>query len=146
MKTVVLDVRTDFSGFAAAAVEILHGKDLVALPTETVYGLAGDALESEAVAKIFAAKERPSFDPLIVHIENTEWLFKLTLSSARRGPLLDLLIERFWPGPLTILFSKSDLVPDLVTAGLEHVAIRMPCHPVFMEVLKAFGRPLAAPS
>jgi L-threonylcarbamoyladenylate synthase len=146
MKTVVLDVRTDLSKSVAAAVDILQQKELVALPTETVYGLAGDALESEAVARIFAAKERPFFDPLIVHIENKEWLSRLTCPSDQRRDLLELLVERFWPGPLTILFSKSDLVPDLVTAGLEQVAIRMPRHPVFLEVLKTFGKPLAAPS
>jgi L-threonylcarbamoyladenylate synthase len=146
MNTAMVDARADFTGSVAAAVKILNSKDLVALPTETVYGLAGDALEPEAVAKIFEAKERPSFDPLIVHIENKQWLTKLTRSSEKARPVLNRLMEQFWPGPLTILFPKSDLVPDLVTAGLEQVAIRMPYHPVFVEVLRAFGRPLAAPS
>jgi len=129
-----------------AAVEVLHRKDLVALPTETVYGLAGDALNPEAVAKIFETKERPAFDPLIIHVENREWLAKLTRPSEKAIPVLEMLMERYWPGPLTILFPKSDLVPDLVTAGLAEVAIRMPRHPVFVEVLRAFGKPLAAPS
>jgi L-threonylcarbamoyladenylate synthase len=146
MITSLLDARTDLSGAVAAAVEILDRKELVALPTETVYGLAGDALEPVAVAKIFEAKERPFFDPLIVHVENRKWLAELTRSSGKANPVLEKLMERFWPGPLTILFPKSDLVPDLVTAGLEQVAIRMPRHPVFMEILRAFGRPLAAPS
>jgi len=146
MNTVILDARTDFYKSVASAVEVLNRKDLVALPTETVYGLAGDALEPEAVAKIFEAKDRPLFDPLILHIENKEWLDKLTCASDWATPVLETLIERFWPGPLTILFPKSDLVPDLVTAGLPQVAIRMPCHPVFVEVLRAFGKPLAAPS
>jgi L-threonylcarbamoyladenylate synthase len=146
MNTAILDARIDFPRTVAAAVEILNRKDLVALPTETVYGLAGDALEPEAVAKIFEAKERPSFDPLIIHVENKEWLAKLTRSSENARPLLNVLMERFWPGPLTILFPKSDMVPDLVTAGLDQVAIRMPRHPVFVEVLRAFGKPLAAPS
>jgi L-threonylcarbamoyladenylate synthase len=146
MNTSILDARTDLSNSVAAAVEILNRNDLVALPTETVYGLAGDALQPEAVAKIFEAKERPSFDPLIIHVENKEWLAKLTRSSEKARPVVEMLIERFWPGPLTILFPKSDLVPDLVTAGLEQVAIRMPRHPVFIEVLRAFRRPLAAPS
>ncbi len=77
MKTAMVDARSDFIGCVAAAVEILNRKDVVALPTETVYGLAGDALEPEAVAKIFEAKERPSFDPLIIHIENKQWLTSL---------------------------------------------------------------------
>jgi L-threonylcarbamoyladenylate synthase len=146
MKTAMVDARSDFVGPVAAAVEILNRKDLVAIPTETVYGLAGDALEPEAVAKIFEVKERPSFDPLIIHIENKQWLIKLTRTSERMRPMVNRLMERFWPGPLTILFPKSDLVPDLVTAGLEQVAIRMPSHPVFVQVLRAFGKPLAAPS
>jgi len=146
MKTAMVDARLDFIGCVAVAIEILNRKDLVALPTETVYGLAGDALDPEAVAKIFEAKERPSFDPLIIHIENKQWLARLTRSSERVRPIANRLMERFWPGPLTILFPKSDLVPDLVTAGLEQVAIRMPSHPVFVQVLRAFGKPLAAPS
>src|ERR1700737_879284 len=146
MNTVILDARTDFPTTVAAAVEILNGKGLVALPTETVYGLAGDALEPGAVAKIFEIKERPSFDPLIVHVENKEWLARLTRLSENPRPVLQMLMERFWPGPLTILFPRSDLVSDLVTAGLDEVAIRMPRHPVFVEVLRVFGKPLAAPS
>jgi L-threonylcarbamoyladenylate synthase len=146
MKTAILDARADFQQAVAAAVEVLHRKDLVALPTETVYGLAGDALNPEAVAKIFETKERPAFDPLIIHVENQEWLAKLTRPSEKAIPVLEMLMERYWPGPLTILFPKSDLVPDLVTAGLAEVAIRMPRHPVFVEVLRAFGKPLAAPS
>jgi L-threonylcarbamoyladenylate synthase len=146
MKTAMVDARSDFIGSVAAAVEILNRKEVVALPTETVYGLAGDALEPEAVAKIFEAKERPSFDPLIIHIENKQWLTRLTRPSERLRSVVNRLMSRFWPGPLTILFPKSDLVPDLVTAGLEQVAIRMPSHPVFVQVLRDFGKPLAAPS
>jgi L-threonylcarbamoyladenylate synthase len=146
MKTAMVDAQADFIGCVTAAVEILNRKDLVALPTETVYGLAGDALEPEVVAKIFEAKERPSFDPLIIHIENKQWLTRLTRPSQRMSPVMNRLMDRFWPGPLTILFPKSDLVPDLVTAGLEQVAIRMPSHRVFVQVLKTFGKPLAAPS
>jgi L-threonylcarbamoyladenylate synthase len=146
MKTVIVDTENDLDRAVTAAAEVLNRKDLVALPTETVYGLAGDALEPEAVAKIFEAKERPFFDPLIIHVENKEWLARLTRSPERVDPILETLVERFWPGPLTILFPKSDLVPHLVTAGLQQVAIRMPRHPVFLEVLRAFGKPLAAPS
>jgi L-threonylcarbamoyladenylate synthase len=146
MKTAIVDAQSDLHRAVAAATEVLNRKELVALPTETVYGLAGDALESEAVAKIFEAKERPFFDPLIVHVESKEWLVKLTRPPERANAILETLVERFWPGPLTILFPKSDLVPHLVTAGLQEVAIRMPRHPVFLEVLRAFGKPLAAPS
>jgi L-threonylcarbamoyladenylate synthase len=146
MNTAILDARTDFLKSVAAAVEILSGKELVALPTETVYGLAGDALQPEAVAKIFEAKERPFFDPLIIHVQNRDWLAQLTRPSKKATPILETLMEHFWPGPLTILFPKSDRVPDLVTAGLAQVAIRMPQHPIFAEVLRAFGKPLAAPS
>jgi L-threonylcarbamoyladenylate synthase len=146
MKTVIVDAQRDLHRAITAAAEVLYRKDLVALPTETVYGLAGDALEPEAVAKIFEAKERPFFDPLIIHVENKGWLARLTRSPERVNPILETLVERFWPGPLTILFPKSDLVPHLVTAGLQQVAIRMPRHPVFLGVLRAFGKPLAAPS
>ena len=142
----MIEVQRDLEEAAETAAEVLTRKDLVALPTETVYGLAGDALEPEAVAKIFEAKERPFFDPLIVHIENEGWLSRLTRLPQRANTLVEMLVERFWPGPLTILFPKSDLVPNLVTAGLQQVAIRMPRHPVFLEVLRAFGKPLAAPS
>ena len=146
METAILDARTDLRQAVAAAVEILNRNDLVALPTETVYGLAGDALEPEALAKIFEVKERPFFDPLILHLENKKWLAQLIRPPEKESPVVEKLMERFWPGPLTILFPKSDLVPDLVTAGLAQVAIRMPRHPVFVEVLRAFGKPLAAPS
>jgi L-threonylcarbamoyladenylate synthase len=98
------------------------------------------------LAKIFEAKERPYFDPLIIHLGSKEWLDKLTCSSYESKSLVETLVQHFWPGPLTILFPKSHLVPDLATAGLEHVAIRMPSHPVFLEVLRVFGKPLAAPS
>jgi L-threonylcarbamoyladenylate synthase len=146
MKTVIVDARADMLKAVATAVEVLKAKSLVALPTETVYGLAGDALELEAVAKIFEAKERPTFDPLIIHLAGKEWLDRLACPSEDTKPLLEKLTARFWPGPLTILFPKTDMVPDLVTAGLDDVAIRMPSHPVFVEVLRTFGRPLAAPS
>src|ERR1700759_3428134 len=123
MKTAIVDAQSDLYRAVAAADEVLNRKELVALPTETVYGLAGDALQPEAVANIFEAKERPSFDPLIVHIQNREWLDRLTRPVKVATPVLDALMERFWPGPLTILFPKSDLVPDLITAGLDQVAI-----------------------
>ena len=142
----MIDARADLRKSVATAVAVLKSKNLVAIPTETVYGLAGNALEPEAVARIFEAKERPYFDPLIVHLGSQEWLGQLTRSSPESRWLAEELVRRFWPGPLTILFGKSDLVPDLVTAGTEYVAIRMPSHPLFREVLRVFGKPLAAPS
>ena len=146
MQPAVLDTRADLSGSVRAAVQLLQLNALVAIPTETVYGLAGNALEPEAVAKIFEAKERPTFDPLIVHIANSEWLRELTRPNPAGESLVRTIIERFWPGPLTILFPKTELVPDIVTAGLQDVAIRMPDHPVFVAVLRELGKPLAAPS
>jgi L-threonylcarbamoyladenylate synthase len=145
MKTVILDARANESEAVTRAVEVLRKGELVALPTETVYGLAGDALDSKVVAKIFEAKKRPSFDPLIVHVGSKDWLARLA-RSIENEPIVRQLIEKFWPGPLTILFRKSDRVPDLVTAGLDAVAIRMPNNPIFLAVLRAFGKPLAAPS
>jgi L-threonylcarbamoyladenylate synthase len=140
---VIVDARANEREAVTRAVEILKKGELVALPTETVYGLSGNALDSEIVAKIYEAKNRPSFDPLIVHVGNKDWLSRLTRSS---DPIVEKLIEKFWPGPLTILFSKSAEVPDLVTAGLDTVAIRMPRNPIFLAVARAFGKPLAAPS
>jgi len=123
---------------------LLHLGGLVALPTETVYGLAGDALNASAVALIFEAKERPAFDPLIVHLPNLEWLDRLT--TAAKDPLIAELIRRFWPGPLTLVLPRRSIVPDLVTSGLPTVAVRMSAHPLFRAVLERFGNPVAAPS
>ncbi len=116
----------------------------VALPTETVYGLAADALNSEAVARVFSAKARPSFDPLIVHLPDLLWLERIIENEI--SEVMNALMEAFWPGPLTLLFSRSGLIPDLVTAGLPRVAVRMSSHPVMQEVLRRLDRPLAAPS
>lgn len=124
------------------ALAILRAGEVVALPTETVYGLAADALSAEAVAKIFEAKERPHFDPLIVHLPDHGWLSRV----ASPNELAKRLIERFWPGPLTILLPKTNLIPDLVTAGLTSVALRMSAHPVFSAIVRELDRPLAAPS
>jgi len=145
MKTVILDARANEREAVTRAVELLGQGELVALPTETVYGLAGNALDPEVVAKIYEAKERPSFDPLIIHIGSKDWLARLARSTETEL-IIRKLIERFWPGPLTILFTKSDEVPDLVTAGLDTVAIRIPRNPIFLAVLTGFGKPLAAPS
>jgi L-threonylcarbamoyladenylate synthase len=130
----------------AAAVQELRAGNVVALPTETVYGLAADALRPEAVVKIFEAKQRPFFDPLICHLPSLDWLGKMTQIPAASQPLVDALTSRFWPGPLTLVLPRSGIVPDLVTSGLETVALRMSAHPVFQRVVQAFGSPLSAPS
>ena len=115
----------------------------VAFPTETVYGLGADALNPEAVGKIFWAKRRPADNPLIVHVDDVAWLGRL----AERVPGEALrLAERFWPGPLTLVLRKSGEVPDITTAGLETVAVRMPRHPVALALIRESGRPIAAPS
>lgn len=125
------------------AAEILRAGGTVAFPTETVYGLGANALDPQAVAKIFAAKQRPNWDPLIVHVADAGLVQELTLQipeNARR------LIEAFWPGPLTLLLPKSERVPDIVTAGLPRVGLRMPAHPVAHALLQAAQLPVAAPS
>jgi L-threonylcarbamoyladenylate synthase len=127
----------------AQAAEILRGGGTVAFPTETVYGLGANALDALAVAKIFAAKERPSWDPLIVHIGDAAMLAAVAeevKESAKR------LIDAFWPGPLTLLLPKSEQVPAAVTAGLMRVGVRMPAHPVAEAFLREAGVPVAAPS
>ena len=127
----------------AAAGEILRNGGLAAMPTETVYGLAANALDSEAVAKIFKAKGRPQDNPLIVHITRLEQMNSLV--SEIPDAALTLAAE-FWPGPLTMILPKSDIVPDEVTCGLDSVGIRMPSHKVAQALINAAGVPLAAPS
>ena len=130
----------------ARAVALLRGGEVVALPTETVYGLAADALNAIPVAKIFAAKERPRFDPLIVHLPDRDWLERVAdLASPDRELVLGLA-DAFWPGPFTMVLPKRETIPEIVTAGLETVAVRISAHPVFHEIIRAFGSPLAAPS
>lgn len=125
-----------------AARLIREGK-VVAFPTETVYGLGANALNAMAVARIFELKERPSFDPLIVHIADRSELERLTTSN---DPRIDLLADAFWPGPLTIILPKSDLIPDIVTSGLETVGIRMPANEIARALISEAGCPIAAPS
>jgi L-threonylcarbamoyladenylate synthase len=128
----------------AAAADVLAAGGLVAFPTETVYGLGADATNSTAIAQLYAAKGRPSFNPLIAHVPDIE--------SARRLARFDQAAERlaaqFWPGPLTLVLPKSDgcNVADLATAGLDTIAIRVPRHPVAGAILTAFKKPVAAPS
>lgn len=125
------------------AAALLRAGRLVAIPTETVYGLGGHALDESAVAKIFEAKGRPFFDPLIVHVSCFEDVTPLVENPPRE---LEALAEAFWPGPLTLVLPKSSRVPDIVTAGLPSVAIRIPDHPIAHELLKTAAIPVAAPS
>lgn len=129
-----------------AAVYLLGGGYPVALPTETVYGLAAWATNPDAVLRIFNVKDRPKFDPLIVHLPDASWLDGIAKIPAADRKLVDKLVRKFWPGPLTLVLPKTDLVPDLVTGGLPTVAVRISAHPVFQSVIQAFGQPLAAPS
>lgn len=127
----------------ARAGALLREGGIVAFPTETVYGLGANALDAAAVARVFEAKRRPSFDPLIVHIADEESLERV---AARVPDVARRLMERFWPGALTIVLPRAAEIPRLVTAGLETVAVRMPSHPVAQALLRAAGTPLAAPS
>ena len=126
----------------ARAAEILRCGGTVALPTETVYGLGANALDPKAVAKIFVAKQRPGWDPLIVHVSDREMLARVATVSEQA----ESLIERFWPGPLTLLLPRTGAVPDLVTAGRPLVGVRMPRHELALALIRETGVPLAAPS
>ena len=126
------------------AVELLRAGQVVGMPTETVYGLAGDGLNPAALARIFEVKQRPLFDPLIMHFADAAGAFDLAaqIPTAARE-----LAQKFWPGPLTIVLRKTERVPDLATSGLPDVALRVPAHPVAQALLRAFGGgPIAAPS
>ncbi len=123
------------------AAELLRAGHCVALPTETVYGLAADALNASALAQVFTIKGRPLLDPLIVHVLDQAALAEVAEPDARLA-----LLASFWPGPLTVVLRRKACVPDLVTASKPTVAVRIPAHPIFREVLRLSGRPLAAPS
>ena len=127
---------------AYARQQLMDG-NLVAIPTETVYGLAANALDVDAVVKIFEVKNRPTFDPLIVHAVSIEQIQSFVAdlpAEAKR------LAEAFWPGPLTLVLNKKDIIPDLVTSGLKTVGVRIPRHPLTLELLQTLDFPLAAPS
>jgi L-threonylcarbamoyladenylate synthase len=128
------------------AVRALSAGEVVALPTETVYGLAADALNADAVAKVFAAKERPAFDPLIVHLPHKKDLDLVAEVPEDIAEVVKKITEKFWPGPLTIILPKKPVVPDLVTAGMPTVAVRASNHLVFNRVARSLDKPLAAPS
>lgn len=138
----IYDPQQDAEGVRRAA-ELLRQGGLVAIPTETVYGLAADACNAEAVRAVYAAKGRPSDNPMIVHIADREMLPELV---AAVPPAAALLADAFWPGPLTMVLPRSQRVPLTTTGGLQSVAVRMPSHPVARAVIRAAGVPLAAPS
>ena len=125
------------------AVHELKSGSLVAFPTETVYGLGADGLNKIAVSKIFEAKKRPSFNPLILHISTIQMLDTIADYSNDR---VKLLIDKFWPGPLTLVLKKKEIVPYIVTAGLDTVAVRMPNNKIALELINKLGKPIAAPS
>lgn len=125
------------------AIKLLNKGEVVAIPTETVYGLASNALNEKAVLKIFSIKNRPSFDPLIIH---TDFFYKIKPLIKNIPDKAKILAKKFWPGPLTILLEKSDLIPDIVTSGLSTVGIRIPNHPLTLSLLEKLDYPLAAPS
>jgi L-threonylcarbamoyladenylate synthase len=125
------------------AAELIRAGRLVAFPTETVYGLGANALDVEAVARIFAAKGRPRTSPLIVHVHSVE----MARSLADEWPVsAETLARRYWPGPLTLVLPKRDVIPDIVTAGLGTVGLRMPAHPLALQLIRLAGVPIAAPS
>ena len=142
MKTILLSPQKDKNAVKTAADFILQG-EVVGMPTETVYGLAANALNGEAVAKIFRAKGRPQDNPLIVHIADFEQIYDLCPTVP---PQAKLLAEAFWPGPLTMIVPKGDCIPNEVSCGLETVGIRLPSHPLARALIRAAGVPLAAPS
>ncbi len=136
-------MKTEIGTDINSAAQYLKQGDLVAIPTETVYGLAANALDEQAVVKIFEAKNRPFFDPLIIHVANLESAKKYVKTMPAEA---EKLFETFSPGPLTILLPKNELISDMVTAGSSLVAIRIPNHPKALELLQGLDFPLAAPS
>ncbi|MFI5333578.1 MAG: L-threonylcarbamoyladenylate synthase, partial [Chlamydiales bacterium] len=138
MKTIVLSPEE-----VEQATALLRGGELVAFPTETVYGLGAPISNSEAIAKIFSTKGRPQDNPLIVHISNLDDVARLARDIPEE---FYLLAKRFWPGPLTVVLKRARTVPASISAGLDTVAIRMPQHPVARELIEKVGEPLAAPS
>lgn len=140
MKTKIL---TDTTENIEQAAKIITAGGLVAFPTETVYGLGADALNAEAVAKIYAAKGRPSDNPMIVHISSKDDLQRLTEDDTED---IKILTEVFWPGPMTIIVNRRSQVPDVTTGGLDTVGVRMPDNPTALELIEKSGCPIAAPS
>ncbi|MGN0393851.1 MAG: L-threonylcarbamoyladenylate synthase [Coprococcus sp.] len=143
MKTIEAKAELENEWAFRTAAEILKNGGLVAFPTETVYGLGGDALRADAAGRIYSAKGRPSDNPLIVHIAETDSVYQLASDVPEQAKKL---MEAFWPGPLTIIFNKKKCVPDTTTGGLDTVAVRMPSHPAALKLIKDSGVFIAAPS
>ena len=146
MKTILAKVdlrQPDSAEVIQTAAKILQEGGLVAFPTETVYGLGGNGLDSAACEKIYLAKGRPSDNPLILHISDFEELEPIVREVS---PAAQKLMDAFWPGPLTMVFPKADIVPEKATGGLDTVAVRFPSHPVARAIIRAAGLPIAAPS
>ena len=145
METKILQVNPEQFGDEELqeACQVLRNDGLVAFPTETVYGLGGNALHKEAANHIYAAKGRPSDNPLIVHISEVKSLYELAADVPEAAKKLS---EAFWPGPLTMILPKADIVPKSTTGGLDTVAIRMPSHPIAKELIRQSGVYIAAPS
>jgi len=145
MKTQIIKVDSENPDVAKiqSAADILRNGGLVAFPTETVYGLGADALNAEAVLRLFEAKKRPLDNPAIVHIADITEVYPLVAEVPQKA---ELLMEQFWPGPLTLLFKRSERVPSVSVAGLDTIAIRMPKHKVALALIKQSQRPIAAPS
>ena len=145
MKTLLLkvDAENPDPSIIQTAAEIIQSGGLVAFPTETVYGLGADALNPVAVKTLFMAKKRPSDNPPIVHVADQTEVCRLVDAVP---PKAQLLMEKFWPGPLTLIFKHSDAVPNVTVAGLDTIAIRMPKHKVALELIKLSRCPIAAPS
>lgn len=138
-----LDLDGELSQDIAQAVALLQRGELVAIPTETVYGLAADASNEQAISKVFTAKQRPLTHPLIVHLANSQQMADWAVNIPE---LAWQLAEEFWPGPLTLILNKSAMAPAIVTGGQDTIALRIPGHPVALDILQAFGGALAAPS
>ena len=136
----------DNAGSIAIGAAQLRAGGLVVFPTETVYGLGANALDARAVAHVFAAKERPAFDPLIVHLADASAIGTCAESADADDPRVARLAARFWPGPLTLVLRKRAIIPGIVTAGLPTVGLRVPDHPVARALIRAAGVPVAAPS
>lgn len=148
IKTELLNARNSDEAVATVprAAALLREGKLVAFPTETVYGLGADATNPIAVARIFAAKGRPTFDPLIVHIADRSDLPRVLSSSPLSDPRVSALADAFWPGPLTIVAPASGAIPELVRAGLPSVGVRLPAHETARALIRGAGTPIAAPS
>jgi L-threonylcarbamoyladenylate synthase len=145
VKTKILKIQSDNIDIEKIkyAAEVLRGGGIVAFPTETVYGLGADALNENAVKKIFEAKGRPSDNPLIVHITGKESVGGLAMAVSEKA---QVLMDRFWPGPLTLVLEKSDKIPPVITAGLSTVGLRAPSHPIALALIREAGISIAAPS